>query len=104
SGLTPERYYEVSRRLFDSIRIPARYRAPRRSVIVSPEQIETDFLKANPELGPEMISITCDRKHLREVRICFSRDLEPRACGENERQSRLCRAARLVMPPVRGGD
>lgn len=102
SGLTPEGYYETSRRLFEKIRIPARYLEPRQSVVVTPDQIEADFLKTNPELTPKMISIACDRKHLREVRICFSRELELRACGDNERQARLCRAERIVMPPVRG--
>lgn len=57
SGLTPEDYFEVSRRLFDKVRVPARYLEPRQSVIVSPEQIETDFLKTNPALKPEMISV-----------------------------------------------
>lgn len=102
SGLSPQAYYETARRLFERIAIPARYLAPRRSLTVTPGRIEADFLKTNPELRPEMISIACDRKHLREVRICFSRALEPRACGENERQSRLCRAETITMPPVRG--
>lgn len=102
SGLSPEEYYALSRRLFEKVRIPARYLAPREPVTVSPEQIESDFLKTNPELRPDMISIACSRRHLREVRICFSRELDFRACGENEQQSRLCRSERIVMPPVRG--
>lgn len=102
SGLSPEDYFALSRRLFERVRVPARYLSPGQPVTVSPERIETDFLKTNPELTPEAISIACGRRHLREVRICFSREEEPTACGENEDQARLCRADEIVMPPVRG--
>ena len=103
SGLTPEAYYAASRKAFESIKIPARYLAPNRHVTVSPHQIELDFIKTNAALTREMIAIACGRgKRLREVRICFSKDLEPRACGVNEDQRRLCRLDKVVMPPVRG--
>lgn len=103
SGLSPGKYYAVARALFERVKIPARYLHPREPVMVSPAQVETDFLKTNSDLRPDMISISCSHKHLREVRICFSRDLAFTACGENESQSRLCQSDRLVMPPVRGG-
>jgi len=103
SGLGPERYFETARKAFKAITIPARYLSPRNPALVSPREIENDFLKVNQSLAPDMISITCGRnKRLREVRICFSRELEPRACGVNEAQAKLCRLERIVMPPVRG--
>ena len=50
-----------------------------------------------------MISIACGRnKRLREVRICFSKDLELRSCGTNETQQKLCRLDKIIMPPVHG--
>ena len=39
---------------------------------------------------------------LKEVRICFTKDGEFRACGRNEDQRRLCSAERMYVPPVRG--
>lgn len=103
SGLSPRAYFARARAAFRSIKIPARYLGPTRAVTVSPRQIETDFLKTNPALRPEMLSVTCGRgKRLREVRICFSKSLELRACGVNEDQRRLCRRNQIVMPPVRG--
>ncbi|GBE43118.1 ribonuclease I precursor [bacterium BMS3Bbin10] len=103
SGLGPEGYFEAARKAFKAITIPARYLSPRKPVLVSPREIENDFLKTNQSLAPEMISIACGRgKRLREVRICFTKDLEPRACGVNEAQAKLCRLNRVVMPPVRG--
>lgn len=103
SGLAPDTYFTLAREAFESIRIPARYLAPRKPVVVSPREVETDFLKTNPSLKPEMISITCGRNNrLREVRICLTKELEPRACGPNEDQGKLCRLDRIAMPPVRG--
>ncbi|MEM8744320.1 MAG: ribonuclease T2 [Pseudomonadota bacterium] len=104
SGLTPEAYYSLSRQLHDAIKIPARYLQPNKPVLVTPEEIEEDFLKTNRDLTPEMISVSCGRgKRLREVRICFSKEGQLRACGHNENQARLCRLDKIVMPPVRNG-
>ncbi len=104
SGLTPEAYYALARKTHDAIQIPARYLNPNKPITVSPQEIESDFLKTNRDLKPEMISIRCSgKRRLREVRICFSKDGQLTACGENEDQARLCRLDRIVMPPVRGG-
>ncbi|MDA7946939.1 MAG: ribonuclease T2 [Hyphomicrobiaceae bacterium] len=105
SGLTPEAYYDLSRRLHDAIKIPARYLSPNNPIQVSPKEIENDFLKTNRDLTPAMISISCRRgKRLREVRICFSKEGRLTACGHNEDQAKLCRLDRIVMPPVRSGS
>lgn len=103
SGLDPEKYFKTARRAFEAIKIPARYLQPQKPVIVSPREIESDFLKTNNNLKSDMIAIACGRdKRLREVRICFTRDLELRSCGVNETQAKLCRLDKIVMPPVRG--
>ena len=103
SGLDPERYFQTARKAFETIKIPARYLRTQKPILISPREIENDFLKTNPELEPEMISIACGRnKRLREVRICFSKDLALRGCGVNETQQKLCKLDKVVMPPVRG--
>lgn len=103
SGLDPKRFFQTARRAFEHIKIPARYLSPQKPVIISPHEIETDFLKTNPELTPDMISMACGRnKRLREVRICFDQELRFTPCGANERQEKLCRINKVIMPPVRG--
>ena len=103
SGLDPESYFQTARKAFEAIKIPARYLQPQKPVIISPREIENDFLKTNQELTPEMISISCGRnKRLRGVRICFSKDLALRGCGSNETQQKLCKLDKIVMPGVRG--
>ncbi len=103
SGLAPEAYFALTRRLREEIRIPARYVDPGRTIEVSVQQFVSDFLATNRNLSRDMISVQCgnrrDRARLRELRICFSRDGDLRRCGANER--RQCRADRLVLPPVR---
>lgn len=101
TGLLPEAYYATARKLYESIRIPERFITLERPIYVSPSEVESAFLAANPQLKPEMISISCGRKRLREVRICFTKDLKPRECGPNETQRRLCRLEHVLMPPVR---
>lgn len=103
SGLGPHGYFVATRALFDRIRIPARYIAPQAPVITAPAALIDDFLKSNLWLERDMISAHCgnrrDSGRLTDLRFCFTREFEPRACGANER--RACRAARLVLPPVR---
>ena len=102
SGLDPESYFQTARKAFETIKIPARYLRPQKPVLISPREIENDFLKTNHNLTPDMISIACGRnKRLRELRICFSKGLELRPCGVNETQQKLCRLDKIVMPPVR---
>jgi ribonuclease T2 len=43
------------------------------------------------------ISIDCDRKYLREVRICLTKDMRFRPCRELERAS--CHTSSVQMPP-----
>jgi ribonuclease T2 len=66
-------------------------------------QIVADFVATNRKLTPAMISVDCGNRRgnarLAELRLCFYRDGQPTACGDNER--RQCRARRLVLPPVR---
>ncbi|MEM7621099.1 MAG: ribonuclease T2 [Pseudomonadota bacterium] len=102
SGVDTKTFFELSRQAFNSIKIPERYTSPQNTILISPSDVENDFLKANPKLKADMISIQCGRgRRLREVRICFNRDLKLTPCGANENQRRLCRRDKIVMPPVR---
>ncbi len=103
SGLSAEDYYHLARRLYESLVIPARFRNPTAPQFLDPSEVVDAFVAANPKLKPEMIAVACGGpgSRLRDVRICFSRAGEPRACGSNEAQGRLCRSTRMHVPPVR---
>ncbi|MBI1649746.1 ribonuclease T2 family protein [Hyphomicrobium sulfonivorans] len=103
SGLDPAAYYALSRRLFNVVKIPDRFRNPFEAQFMSPEDVEAEFVRANNWLRPEMISVGCSGfgNRLRDVRICFTRNGQGRACGDNEAQNKMCRARQVNVPPVR---
>ena len=103
SGLRPEPYFALARRLFSQITIPKRYRNPLETQLVSPREVMADFLRANPGLRPDMIEITCEGlgNQLRDVRICLTRDGRLRSCGMNERRGTQCHASQMHVLPVR---
>jgi ribonuclease T2 len=106
SGLDPAGYYDLSRSLFAKVRIPLRYHDLQAPLVVTPGEIVQDFLTANPALKPDMIAIACEPRsgsRLKEIRVCFSKQGEFRACGRNEDQRRLCSTDKTYLPPVRLG-
>jgi ribonuclease T2 len=103
SGLSPEAYFQTTRRLFDRLTIPERFRNPREAQFLDPDEVVRDFVAANAALKPDMLAVACrgPGSRLQEVRICFSKTGEFRSCGANERQDLLCRGSRVNVPPVR---
>ncbi|MDP3896331.1 MAG: ribonuclease [Mesorhizobium sp.] len=101
AGLSQADYFDVVRAARTRIAIPGDYQTLKTHLTVDPAAVETAFLAANPGMTPAGIAVTCDRRYLREVRICMTRSLEFRSCPEVDRDQ--CRASRAVMPPVRGG-
>jgi ribonuclease T2 len=106
SGLGVDGYFDLARKLHDKVKIPPRFdKVTDERMTVGVAELMADFQKANPGLKPDMMSVQCGGagSRLKEVRICFSKDGEFRACGRNEDQRRLCSAERMYVPPVRGG-
>ncbi len=100
SGLDQRAYFDLVRRARAAVTIPPQFDKPQQPLHVSPGELADAFVKANPGLAPDDITIDCDRSRLREVRICMTRNLNFRSCGA--RQGRACRADTVLMPPVRG--
>jgi ribonuclease T2 len=99
TGLTPEQYFGVARGLYERIAMPESFDGVTGELRLSPEEIEAEFLNANPWLKHEMIAVTCRREALRDVRICFGRDLFPMGCGKNE-ETRVCGAGDVSVSPA----
>jgi ribonuclease T2 len=100
SGLDPPQYFGIARKLYDRITVPPELKAPGAELVLSAEEIERAFMSANPWLKPDMISITCRKGKLLDIRVCFRRDLTARNCGANEDQGKLCRTREIIVPPV----
>jgi len=100
SGVAARAFFENVRKARAVIKIPAEYLDLTAPINVTPDDVEEAFVKSNPGLTKAGIAISCDSKRLSEVRICLSKDLKFRDCGEID--SRSCRRDTLVMPPSRG--
>jgi ribonuclease T2 len=103
TGLSSEAYFDTARKLYQSIKIPQKYSTPGEAVTISPSELTQDFVAANPELQSSMVSLSCNHNKLRDLRLCFSRDLKPRSCGSSEAHRKSCSQDKLVIPPLRGG-
>jgi ribonuclease T2 len=101
SGLSPSAYFETIRKARAAVKIPPQYLDLPSALTVTPAEVQTAFIEANPKLKPEGISLSCGGRRLGEVKICMTRDLQFRGCEEIAR--RTCRRDKLIMPPVRGG-
>lgn len=99
SGLSAADYFALVRKVRTKVEIPSAYVNLGEWKKSSPGTVEAEFRKANPGLKADAIAVTCDSRHLREVRICMTRDLDFRPCPEIDR--RACRRYDVVIPPVR---
>ncbi len=99
SGLSAAAYFDASRRAFEGVNLPEVFGQIDRRLRVPASVVEEAFLEANPGLTGEMLTVTCRGGAIQEVRICLTRDLEPRACGRDV--ARGCRLDRAVIEPVR---
>jgi ribonuclease T2 len=97
SGLPARAYFDNIRRARASVKIPEQYLGLRAPLTVTPTDVKDAFIKANPGLTRESISVACDAQRLSEVRICMSKEFEFQDCPEVAQRS--CRRDKLVMPP-----
>ncbi|MCX7304711.1 MAG: ribonuclease T2 [Hyphomicrobiales bacterium] len=101
SGLSQRDYFEVLRAARETVSIPQEFRRLDSYRTLDPDDAERAFVKANPSLPENAVAVTCDKRYLREVRVCMTADLKFRSCPEIDRRD--CRLGKVVMPPVRGG-
>ena len=106
SGLGVDGYFDLSRSLYNKVKIPQKYNAisdPR--TFVSTQELIADIVAANPGMKPDGIAVECGGPgpRLKEIRVCFDKGGEFRSCGRNENQARMCSAQRMYVPPVREG-
>jgi ribonuclease T2 len=101
SGLSANAYFETVRKAHAVVKTPPDYGDLDKPILVSPGDIAAAFVKANPGLPRDSLTVACDGKWLSEVRVCLNKDLTFRDCAELSRRS--CRRDKVVMPAVRGG-
>ena len=99
SGLEADRYFGISRDAFEAVVLPPTFDRIKVVQEMSAKSVEDAFLKSNPSLKANMLTVTCTSGQIQEVRICLTKDLTPRPCGRDV--SRDCRLDDAVVHPVR---
>jgi ribonuclease T2 len=97
--LNAPQYFAAVRQAFASVKIPPEYQAPLKNVVVSPRKLKERFLEVNRVGDASNVAVLCSGRFLQEVRVCLDKNLRPRACGSDVRDS--CRVAEMIMQPVR---
>jgi ribonuclease T2 len=95
SGLSATDYFAASRAAWNRISRPAAFRELADDVTLPAALVEAAFLKENPALSADGVTVTCRSDRIQEVRICLTRDLEPRECGADTRRDCTARSALL---------
>ncbi|PYE87229.1 ribonuclease T2 family protein [Phyllobacterium leguminum] len=98
TGLSQADYFAAVRRAYEMVNIPVSFRNSAQSRAVDPMQVENAFIAANPRIPAGGIAVTCQDGYLEDVRICMTKDLKFRNCGEVD--AKACRRRSVTMPPV----
>lgn len=100
SGKSPSDYFADVKRARQAVVIPQQLAKPDSEQKWTPIDLERAFVAANPGLRTDMMSVSCKRSLLQEVRICFSKDLRSfRTCEEVDRSG--CRTRDIRVNAVR---
>jgi len=81
TGLNAIDYFATTREAYDKIARPAVFRKLDKTVTLPASLIEDAFVRDNPDLPRDGITITCKSGYIQEARICLTRDLDFRTCG-----------------------
>ena len=99
TGLSATDYFALSRQAYERVERPPVFRKLDASVKLPASVVEDAFVKANPGLERDMITVTCKQGYIEEVRLCLSRDLKPVPCGRDV--IRDCTAKDALFDPIR---
>ncbi|AHC99739.1 ribonuclease T2 family protein [Leisingera methylohalidivorans] len=99
SGLTARQYYSLMREAYTRVTRPAIFRRLETPVTLPAAVVEEAFLKENPGLSRDSLTITCRDSAIQEARICLSKSLDPVPCGRDVIKDCTLKDARLA--PVR---
>ena len=83
SGLSARAYFATLRRARDSITVPPVFALIDQDLRLDASVIQDAFLESNPHLTANGLTVTCKSGKIQEVRICLTRTLAPRTCGQD---------------------
>lgn len=83
AGLPAQEYLDTAREAFEAVTMPPAFKTLSKDVLLPASVIEQAFMSTNEDLDRDEVTVTCKDQRIQEVRICLSKDLEPRTCGQD---------------------
>jgi ribonuclease T2 len=96
SGLDTQTYFGDIQKAFRQVQIPQEYRAPAKSLSVSPSEIEQKFADAN-HAPHGAFRVSCSNSELVALEVCLTKGLQYRQCGPGLRD---CRTPQVTVRPT----
>jgi ribonuclease T2 len=83
SGLPAEKYLALSKRIKESVVIPAAFKAPQKTFRTTVDEMTSSFVDANPGTQANTFAINCSGsgRYLKELYVCFAKDGQPTTCS-----------------------
>jgi ribonuclease T2 len=99
TGLEAKQYFQLMRYALDKVVLPPVLHDLGRDVTLPASVVEEAFLEANEGMARDQVTITCREKRIQEARICLTKDLKLRRCGDDV--IRDCRMKDALLEKVR---
>lgn len=99
SGQDAQTYFAQTRAAFSGLIFPQTIRADAQPQRLAPDAALAEFRAANPQFGPDALTLICRSGMAHEIRVCLSHDLQPRRCDDGL-LSRGCTARTVTLPPL----
>jgi len=99
SGLTATDYLRTADRAVAQLLVPPELSAPRTALHFTAGELARRIRAANPQLPAGGLRIACSRDALNEIRVCLTRSLQFRECGDGVGGS--CPTGPLRIPATR---
>jgi len=97
SGLSSREYFATVRRAAAKVKIPERFAPRSRRIRISPAQIEQE-LQSDSGFTVPATRVACRNGELTEIRVCFSKSLDPVPCGPSLPECREPRVFLRTLP------
>src|SRR6201996_780531 len=94
SGLSPDAYFQLERKAFQSVKTPSQLKVTKQ-ISLTPGQILTDEAQANPGIPTADMALTCGSNFLTAVQVCMTKDLQAMSCSS----IKTCGATSVKITP-----
>jgi ribonuclease T2 len=95
SGLAPDAYFQLERKAFDAVKVPAQLGSLKSVISLTPGAILADFTQANPNDASGDVVLACGNNRLTAVEVCLSKELTAMSCGS----VKTCGATTVKITP-----